>query len=51
MITILWLIRSFQPIMKGDTVNSWQHDWFLSLIITLLFLCGDTMIIRFFQII
>lgn len=45
MITILWLIRSFQPIVVGDD-NFWKCDWFLSTLFTILCLMADFAIFR-----
>lgn len=46
MITILWLIRSFQPIISGSE-NFWENDWFMCSCMTLMIIGVDFMIIFF----
>jgi len=47
MITILWLIRSSQGMIRKDDVTPWQDDWFLTVMLAFLCFLLDATILAF----
>ena len=47
MITLAWLIRSFQAINRKGGDNIWIDDWFLGILFTLIIILLDEVLIMF----